>query len=329
MARSIFARLRGASRTTGVVGISFLAHGVALAHIDHAGGDQPRLLSCDVSSTDGPEERGAVLCGLAKAHELEGSPCVLTLEPGAYSLLQVDRPAVEDSELRAAVRWRIKDLLDFPVDEAVVDVFEVPGQERVGRTPSVYVVAARAEELRARVADIEEAGLKLTKIDIAELALRNIAAGAAHEQEAQSVLFLMPERGMIAVTRGETLYLARALDYGYEALGRSGAGDDDSGLSLVTDSKQELYDRVVLEVQRTMDFYDSHFGQAPIKQLLVVPGLPSLEELARYAGESLGLRASTLDPAAFLDMQIELEPEALAECVLAFGAALNKPEAVR
>jgi MSHA biogenesis protein MshI len=34
------------------------------------------------------------------------------------------------AELKAAVRWRMNNLIDFPVEEAVVDVFNIPDPTR-------------------------------------------------------------------------------------------------------------------------------------------------------------------------------------------------------
>ncbi len=52
-------------------------------------------------------------------------------------------PAACDNELRAAVRWRIKDLIDFHIDDAVIDVFEMPAHARGGPNRMMYAVKAR------------------------------------------------------------------------------------------------------------------------------------------------------------------------------------------
>jgi MSHA biogenesis protein MshI len=96
-------------------------------------------------------------------------------------------------------------------------VFEVPNQGRAGRPPLVYVVAARAQPLREMVERVRAAGLNLWKIDVAELALRNLVETAETGPETVAGLYLMPERGMLQITRGDLLYLSRSLDYGLDA----------------------------------------------------------------------------------------------------------------
>jgi MSHA biogenesis protein MshI len=39
--------------------------------------------------------------------------------------VQVETPEVLPSEMRAAIRWRLKDAINFNVDEASVNVFEI------------------------------------------------------------------------------------------------------------------------------------------------------------------------------------------------------------
>lgn len=246
---------------------------------------------------------------VSRAH-LRRSPTVLTLTPGTYNLVQMERPAVPAEELNDALRWRIRDLLDYPLEEAVTGAFELPNQGRASRTPLVYVVAARSGPLREMVGRIHAAGLRVWKIDVAELALRNLAEREGPATETVAGIYLMPDRGMVQITRGETLYLSRSLDYGLDALG----GAD----------RVELYERVALELQRTMDYYDSHFGAAPVKRLLVMPGDASLSAMAEALGSSLGLPARLWQPGEHASA--DLDPALItSDGLLALGGALSPP----
>ena len=48
------------------------------------------------------------------------------LSGGEYQMLTVDAPNVPQDELKTAVRWRLKDMLDFHVDDATIDVLDIP-----------------------------------------------------------------------------------------------------------------------------------------------------------------------------------------------------------
>ena len=59
-----------------------------------------------------------------------------------YQIVQVEAPDVLQSEMRAAIRWRLRDVINFSVDEATVDVFEIP--DPVRRTQGKHVVRRRS-----------------------------------------------------------------------------------------------------------------------------------------------------------------------------------------
>ena len=52
--------------------------------------------------------------------------CTTLLKPQQYQILLVEAPAVKREELKSAVRWRIKDMLDYHIDDATIDVLDVP-----------------------------------------------------------------------------------------------------------------------------------------------------------------------------------------------------------
>jgi hypothetical protein len=71
---------------------------------------------------------------------LQDTVCSLVLAPELYALSLIERPAVPDDELNEAVRWRIQESLEFPVDEARLDTFALP--ESALRDQSMVFVAA-------------------------------------------------------------------------------------------------------------------------------------------------------------------------------------------
>ncbi len=323
MGRSIFSRIKGGSRTAGHTGLSFLAHGVSIARIERAPHEKRILSRCGFTPARGLEQQAEALKALVDAHKLADTHCTLVLEPGEYSLVQVDKPPVEDAELRDALRWRIKELLDFPVEEAIIDAFDVPGQAQRGRSPSVYVVAARKALLEPRIAMVQAAGLQLDQIDIAELALRNLAAASLPEEETGGLLYLTPHRGLITIVRGQTLYVARGIDRGLEQLLDQAEAAGGTDLAPVSDIL-EVYGQLALEIQRTMDYYDSYFGEAPVKRVLIAPALEALEELAQTVGEHLGMRTEVLSLSDWLEPAEGVQSADIPESILALGGALSE-----
>ena len=235
------------------------------------------------------------------------APCSTVLSISDYQLMMVKAPEVPQAELRAAIRWRIRDLIDFHIDDAVLDVFDVPPSGARGTQDHLYVVVSRATAVRQRVDLLENAGAALEVIDIPELAMRNIAARLEQDKAGVALLYFEAEHGVITLTRDATLYLARSLDIGYRDLIESPA----------------LVERLALELQRSMDYYDRHFQQAPINTIVLCPLPQPARPLAKQLEQQTGISVQIL---ALQDIVATSEPdleEHAAECLLAIGAALR------
>ena len=252
----------------------------------------PQLLACEFHPIDGTDVAGA-LRDLLSATGSNHTRCTTLLRSGDYQLLLVEAPDVEASELRAAIRWRIKDLIDFHIDDAVIDVVEIPGQDR-GRARMMYVVVARSSRVRARIDLIEDADLDLTAIDIEELALRNLAALADSEGRGSCLLWFGADDGLILLVRGGELYLSRRVEIGISQLFSAAQhGDPESGEFGAP--LTAALDQLTLEIQRSLDYYDSHFSLPPMGTVFVAPCAPSMPFVARYLDLNLDIRTVELD----------------------------------
>jgi MSHA biogenesis protein MshI len=246
-------------------------------------------------------------------NRLSGAATALVLEPGEYSMQQVERPQVPGAELRDALRWKLKDSLGYPASDAIVDFFETPAA-RQQRNDIVQVVAAPRTLLKPRCDILRQSSLDLRRIDIAEFALRNLVSRALAAAETTVLLMLQAQRGMLVVCREDQLYIARTLDYG---LNRLGSGETGPGQWNDTD------DRIALEIQRTMDYYDSHFGQAPVKRLVLVGDHPAVQRLRDYAASALGIRCELAGSGTLWAPMPDSGRQAVSPSALALGAALG------
>ncbi len=271
---------------------------------------------------DADTDQGKFTRNVVERLDVGDTLCTTVLQPDDYQLLLVEAPDVEPTELRAAVRWRIKDLISFHIDDAVIDVFEIPGQNRPGQPRMMYTVAARASVIQRRVEWLEHSGLQLDVIDIPEMALRNIAALLPEDVDGVATLCLTEEFGLIVLTRQHTLYLTRRLDIGTRALAEAAA---ETGGEVRDGSRLEnLLGNIVLEMQRSLDYYESHYTQAPIGTVMLAPTAEPLPYVSGYLSQNLGARVGDIDLAQLVDdINGTLDRATQAECLLAIGAALR------
>src|SRR5690606_31362999 len=105
--------------------VTFADDGIGIAAIHQHPSLGPQLVACEFHPHDGTDAAHA-LRELLSATGSHNARCTTLMGPNDYQLLLVEAPDVEATELRAAIRWRIKDLIDFHIDDAVIDVVEIP-----------------------------------------------------------------------------------------------------------------------------------------------------------------------------------------------------------
>ncbi len=273
-------------------------------------GRRPRVARGAVYSLGAGDQVDDLLARAARDFDWKHLRCTTVLDDDDYKLLLTEAPDVPAAELKGALRWRVKDLIDFHINDATLDVFDLPGEKSRGVAREMYVVAARSEAIRRRIEQLERLGANLDTIDIPELAQRNVAALLPQDAEGVVLLALQPRTGMITVTRQGLLYLARPIAFGWEALADS-------------ERRTEYFDQIVLEVQRSLDYFESHFRQAPVRHLSVAPMAVDAPDLVAHLGANLGVQVSALDLNAVMDVSA-LPAGAAPWCLNSLGAALRR-----
>ena len=244
---SLFKRVRSSGRR---IGVFVTADGVAAAQVLRTRGARPRLEQCVYETQSTAGALGRAVDRLA----VRRTPAASVLDSSGYRLSLVEAPEVPTAELAAAVRWRIKDLIDFHIDDAVIDVFEMPAHARGGPRRMMYAVTAKADVVQQQVQLVETSGLELDAIDIPELCLRNVAALLETDDRGAALLYLGERRSTLLLVRRGLLYLARHVETGVASLAEAG------------ELKHDLVAGLALEVRRSLDYFESHYEQTSISQ---------------------------------------------------------------
>ena len=216
--------------------------------------------------------------------------CLTLLTAGEYQLLSVESPNVPKEEMRTAIKWRLKDMLDFPVAEATVDVLDIPVDQAAGaRTQqSLFAIAARNSVIAPRQKLFLEAKIDLSVIDIPEMAQRNISAMLETEGRGMALLSLEAEGGLLTVSYRGELYLSRRFDVTFEQL-----------LETDHERKHAAFDRITLELQRSLDNFERQFSFISVAKLLLAPS--TVTGLDDYLSSNMYMPVETLDLAKVFD----------------------------
>ena len=312
----MFSLMRKKVRPNVLAGVYPGAEGTAIATVRREPDVPPTLELAAWQPAAPAGEQGEVLSRLVSKTNVDECHCVGLVNLEDYSLVLVEAPAVEPEEMRAAIRWRIKDLIDFDIDNAVVDVFDVP-ESKSGRANMVYGVVAPLKAVKDRADSLTQAGLNLEVIDIPELALRNIAALLPEDVGGVALVYIGQDGGLITITRQQTLYLSRRISTGINALPDTLMQANDP------DVIERWLDNIIVEVQRSLDYYDSHFSLTPVTSLVLTPLPGEMPSVAQYISDQLDISTRILDIHTLVDSDLSLGSELQYQCLLAIGAALR------
>lgn len=297
--------------------INIQADGIYLVHVKSGSAGKPQVGSvafypCDKAQVVKTLEK------VAREYRLERYQCTNLLNPGEYQLLSVEAPNVPRDELKTAVRWRIKDVLDFPVDDAMIEVLDIPVDKNTPeRKSGLFAVAASGQSIRQRQSLFEAADVPLGVIDIPEMAQRNISALLEPVGRGLALLACDSVGVLLTITFEGELCLSRRFDVTLAQLVQVDLGQ-----------RSAVFDRITLELQRSFDHFESQFRFIAVAKLMLAPFADNGTDLHDYLSGNLYMPVETVKLEKLFDLsRVPDLKQARSQQVFfsAIGAALRQP----
>jgi MSHA biogenesis protein MshI len=249
-------------------------------------------------------------------NKLQGAECSYILTSGDYILSLVDAPLVAKEETVHALRWLLKDSISYPIEEAIIDCFEVPFPRAKDNAKMVYAVAMHKPLIQKVQNLIATSGLALKFIDIPELALRNIVNRHPAELKGCAFVVLEPTGGKLILCRGEELCIARSFELKLSEIGKT---PDADGATL---------ESLALEIQRSFDYLSSVFRQSIPNSIVLAPSLVNRTIVMESLKSALGSEIFLLKTAECLSFEKPMTDEEEARCLLAIGGSMRIEESM-
>ena len=291
-----------------VIGVEFGVDGVAFAHILRPATQLPRLAHCEFLPADPAIAPAEQLRARLTKLGLQRLPCNLVLAGGNYQLLLGEAPKVPPEELAEALRWRVKELIQFPVVDAIIDAILLPEDSARGTSRMAYAVVAHRNTITQLIAQAKTAQLDLHTIDISEMALRNLAQACGDTKRGVALVKLEQGGGSLQIIRDGNLYLSRQFSIAYNA----GLLDDLPG------------DALMLELQRSLDYFERQMRQPPPGAIHLCGENITADKLTPSIRNGLAVKIDLLDLKAGVDISEDVPEHTLSLCLLALGAALRE-----
>ncbi len=251
------------------VGVDFLAGGVAIAQVETGRQYPGRILRSEFVEAEGQEAQIGALRDWVRGNGLQKAPCVCLVAHEDCDVFQIEKPEVEVAEMLQALTWKIKDLINYDVANAVVDCYPKPESSK-NKQQQVGVVAAREAVVRSYIDSIKASELQLKALDIHELARSNLELVRDSAGASLALLTLSANGGLLSIYHDTDLYVSREFKLGLDQL------------ALVTSEDESAFDALLLELQRSMDYFESFFGLGAVTRLRIFPQLRITEKMAMY-----------------------------------------------
>ncbi len=305
---SIHNFLTRAGRHNAILGVEFGVAGIAWVHLSR----HDNQITCEhaeyIAYSDNENALDELRNRLNKMR-LQKLPCHLVLTNGAYQMVLGEAPKVPEDELAEALRWRIKDLIQFPIQQAVVQGFFLPEDSARGSSRMAYAVAAQRSIIENLVAHARYVKINLQSIDIPELALRNLLHLCTDDGK-RGVALVKIHQGMghLIIVRDNHLYLSRQFNLTYNA-----------GL------EEDLpVDQLVLELQRSLDYFERQMRQVPPSHIYLCGDNVTADKLTPAICNSFSTSIQLLPLEATILLKNSAQSSILPLCVNAIGAALRQ-----
>jgi len=228
----------------------------------------------------------------------------ILLSHALYQLLLSDVPDVPEAELDDAIELKAADLLSYDIDDAVIDVIQLPSEAYRGRMRMAFIIALRKTPIVDWMKALILQGIKTKIIDVEITQLRNLAV--FHQSlNTSGLLYLQPNQSRLALTFNRELVLSRSFDIGLSSLITETTIDDgELELTVTEDTKFEIQiESLVLEIRRSFDYYEAQLGLGSIAEMQFLCD-EAHESIATELANRLGVRFVIMRPQDYVEIRL-------------------------
>ena len=234
------------------------------------------------------------------------------LQDDDYRLQLLELPDVPKAERRDALRWQSREIADLPADEAVADYLPIPHTGKGQSRDQGYAIFA-ARSVVDWYGNLATDRRGDHRVIVPEAALHALASSLPEDAHGVALLHFGRTSGCLVISRESVLYQVRRLALGTERI-ESVRGDEFAS--------QELIAGLALEVQRSLDYYESQYDCQPVSNLVMTAFGDSAWVQDRLQ-DDLGISVSVYSPPDSFELD-DVQPESLSRgAAIAFGAVLD------
>ncbi len=240
-----------------------------------------------------------------------------SLSGNAVIVKKISLPVMTEQELGESIYWEAEQYIPFDIQDVNLD-YQVldPGTGADGKgTMDVLLVAAKKEKIADYTGVISQAGRTPVVVDVDAFALQN-AYEMNYAPEAGSVVVLLNAGASainINILSGDQSLFTRDISMGGNAYteavqkelnltfahaeqAKRGLPVDGVSFDEVRPVLHAMTENVLLEIQKTFDFFKATASSDRIDRILLSGGASSVDGFAQAVGERFGAPVESFDP---------------------------------
>ncbi len=286
-----------------VVGIDIGESSIKLSVISKREGkvhlDYAQLLPLLPDRTEGLVETLSSLKTVFENNHFKKNPVAVNYRGKVPLIRHVKFPDMPQNELEEAVKWEAQKLLTEPHETKVIDYAVLKKKEEEGKTLlHLIIVVVDKSDISEELKIVWKAGIYPRSMDVTPLALLKVMELNHYQERDQDLIFIDigSTKMEINICREGVLRFTRQIKLGGNDLSRAVIGKKsisfeeaetvkkEAGLTDLEFEKviKEEIDKMVLEVQRSMDYYRTQFRETLFHKIALMGGTPLMAGFRNY-----------------------------------------------
>ena len=202
-----------------------------------------------------PDQLPAVLQNIIEDQKLEGTNCVLVIPPERVESVQIEMSELPTADVQASLPWKLKELVSIPPQDMICDFIEMDIQP-LGQQPKAQIMATSRSYVETIIEPFHKANVPIVGITTEQFVLAKMQS---LEDVAQLIFVQHKEMaGILLILKNQQICFARKIR------------GTDSVINMMPEQIREYgADMIAIEIQRSIDYYESQLKQPPIKDVLL------------------------------------------------------------
>ncbi|MBM3251822.1 MAG: hypothetical protein FJZ11_03475, partial [Candidatus Omnitrophica bacterium] len=283
------------------------------------------------------------------------------LKPSLDSLLikRIQLPALPDDELAEAIKWQLKEDISFDLSAAVMDfsIIKKTTKEDGSKTLDIICAIAQEQEVKHQVALLKQAGLTCLSVGVLPFGYEKLIERylAPKEEVSLGILHLSDNICYISFFKNNKLQFYRELPISVdklkdslkgalvshkgrvelsaeeadEVISKIGVPESDTVYKDKISSSQILamirpiLERLVMEVRRSLSYYDSQFSSGIINKVFIAGSSLTIPNIDKFLAKELSMDIGKISLKDKLMVSSSINPESLSEVYANLGLAID------